>query len=307
MTKRGTTNISASVHQRLLNLARASGRPFNELLVYYSIERFLYRLSISRYGERFVLKGALTLLVWQTPVTRPTRDIDLLGRTSNDLETVRAVFADVCRQPVDDDGLVFDAGSVTSERIAEDADYEGVRASFQGRLGNARIAMQIDIGFSDVITPAPVPVVYPVMLDQPAPHLMAYNRETAIAEKLEAMVSLGELNSRMKDFFDVWLLARSFDFDGAVLARAVAGTFERRHTPAETTPVCLSSTFANGLAKAAQWTAFVRNARLTVVPGGFAEVVAAVAGFAGPVLEAVAARQEFRRSWRCPGPWTAER
>lgn len=305
MTKRGTTNIAASVHQRLLNLAKASGRPFNELLVYYGIERFLYRLSISRYGERFVLKGALTLLVWQTPVTRPTRDIDLLGRTSNDLEAIRAMFAEVCHQPVDDDGLVFDA-AVTTSRIAEDADYEGVRAQFQGRLRNARIAMQIDIGFSDVITPAPVPVVYPVMLDQPAPHLMAYNRETAIAEKLEAMVSLGELNSRMKDFFDVWLLARSYDFEGAALARAIAGTFARRQTPVETMPVCFSNIFAGSPAKAAQWTAFVRNARLTGMPADFAEVAAEVARFAGPVLEAVAASREFRKTWQHPGPWSED-
>lgn len=305
MTKRGTTNISASVHQRLLNLARTSGRPFNELLVYYGIERFLYRLSVSRYADRFILKGALTLLVWQTPVTRPTRDIDLLGRTRNNLEAIRAMFADVCQQPVDDDGLAFDATSVTTERIAEDADYEGVRANFQGRLGNARIAMQIDIGFSDVITPAPVPVVYPVMLEQPAPHLMAYNRETAIAEKLEAMVSLGELNSRMKDFFDVWLLARSYDFDGAVLVRAIAGTFERRQTPVDAAPVCFSDTLAKSLTKAAQWTAFVRNARLTGVPTGFADVVATVAGFTGPVLEALATGREFRDIWRHPGPWTA--
>jgi hypothetical protein len=251
------------------------------------------------------LKGALALLAWQTPVTRPTRDIDLLGRTPNDLEAVRAVFAEVCQQAVDDDGLIFDAGSVACERIAEDADYEGVRASFQGRLGNARIAMQIDIGFSDVITPAPVPVVYPVLLDQPAPHLMAYNRETAIAEKLEAMVSLGELNSRMKDFFDVWLLASSYDFEGALLARAIAGTFARRRTPVEASPVCFSDAFANSPAKAAQWTAFVRNARLSGVPTGFPEVAAAVAGFAGPALAAVAAQREFHATWRHPGPWTA--
>ncbi len=191
MTKRGTANIAASVHQRLLNLAKVRGRPFNELLVYYGIERFLYRLSISRHAEAFILKGALTLLVWQTPVTRPTRDIDLLGRTSNDLEAIRVLVAEVCQQTVEDDGLIFDPASVNTDRIAEDADYEGVRASFQGQLGNARIAMQIDNGFSDVITLAPISVTYPVMLNQPAPQLMAYNRETAIAEKLEAMVSLG--------------------------------------------------------------------------------------------------------------------
>lgn len=216
------------------------------------------------------------------------------------------MFAAVCQQPVSDDGLVFDAQSVTSERIAEDADYDGVRAKFQGRHGNARIAMQIDIGFSDVITPAPVPVVYPVMLEQPAPHLMSYNRETAIAEKLEAIVSLGELNSRMKDFFDVWLLARNYELEGAVLTRAITGTFRRRQTPVEATPVCFSNTFAHNPAKAAQWKAFVRNARLSNVPAEFAEVVAIVAGLAGPVLRAVATRQPFRQTWRNAGPWRTD-
>lgn len=163
--------------------------------------------------------------------------------------------------------------------------------------------MQIDIGFSDVITPAPVPVVYPVLLEQPAPHLMAYNRETAIAEKLEAMVSLGELNSRMKDFFDVWLLARNYEFDGAMLARAITGTFHHRHTPVEVSPVCFASTFAHNPARAAQWRAFVRNARLSNVPAEFAEVVAVVAGFARPVLEVVATGQAFHETWRNSGPW----
>ncbi len=306
MTKRSVINVSASIHQRLLNMAKTSDRPFNELLVYYGIERFLYRLSVSQYGEHFVLKGALMMLVWQMPVTRPTRDIDLLGRTSNDLDAIRTMFTTVCQQPVSDDGLVFDAQNVTTERIAEDADYEGVRARFQGQLGKARIAMQIDVGFSDVITPAPVPVVYPAMLEQPAARLMAYNRETAIAEKLEAMVSLGELNSRMKDFFDVWLLARSYEFDGALLAQAITGTFRRRQTPVEVAPACFSSTFAKSPAKATQWKAFVRNARLSDVPAKFAEVVAVVAGFAGPVLGAVATRQAFHQTWRNSGPWSAD-
>jgi len=304
MTKRGTTNIAASVHQRLLNLAKAGGRPFNELLVYYAIERFLYRLSISRHAESFVLKGALTLLVWQTPVTRPTRDIDLLGSTSNDLEAIRKLVSELCQQTVEDDGLVFDPASVTTSRIAEDADYEGVRASFQGRLGNARIAMQIDIGFSDVITPAPVAITYPVILDQPAPHLMAYNRETAIAEKLEAMVSLGELNTRMKDFFDVWLLAHNYDFDGRILAQAVTGTFGRRHTQVDVTPACFATAFTESPIKATQWSAFVRNSKLTNVPTRFADVVIVIAGFAVPVLAAVAGQREFALTWRHPGPWT---
>lgn len=152
----------------------------------------------------------------------------MLGRVSNDLESVRSTIAEVCQTPVEDDGLIFDADSVTTERIAEDADYEGVRAKFRARLGTTRIAMQVDIGFSDIITPGAEEIIYPTILDQSPVRLFAYNRETAVAEKVEAMVKLGKLNSRMKDFFDIWLLAGSFEFDGQTQAEAIRRTFERR-------------------------------------------------------------------------------
>ena len=194
-------NVAASVHQRLLNLARQSGRPFNELAQYYALERWLYRLAQSDYRNQFVLKGALMLLVWKMPVTRPTRDIDLLGRVSNDLSSVREVIATTCQVPTEDDGMFFDSETVTTQRIAEDADYEGVRATFRAALSNTRLPMQIDIGFIDIITPEPAAILYPAILGHPSPELHAYNRETVIAEKFEAMVKLGELNSRMKDFF----------------------------------------------------------------------------------------------------------
>lgn len=168
MTRR-VTNQAASVHQRLLNLSKARGRPFNELLQFYAIERFLYRLAQSQYRNRLVLKGALMLLVWKTPFTRPTRDIDLLGRISNDLQAVRSIVVEICQQAVEEDGLIFAPDTVVTERIAEDADYEGIRARFQGHLGNARIAMQIDFGFSDVITPAPESITYPRCWAMPRP------------------------------------------------------------------------------------------------------------------------------------------
>lgn len=244
MTKRPVKNVAGSVHQRLLDVARKADRRFNDLVQHYAGERWLYRLSQSQHGERFVLKGALLLLVWDTPITRPTRDIDLLGRVSNDLDSIRSVIAEVCETSVEDDGLVFDTTGVTTERIAEDADYEGVRAKFHARLGNTRIAMQIDIGFSDVITPGPVRISYPTILGQPTPNLHAYNRETAVSEKFEAMVKLGELNSRMKDFFDIWLLAGSFNFDGRTLAESIRRTFEQRQTPVEAEPICFTDKFA---------------------------------------------------------------
>lgn len=296
-----TRNVAASVRQRLLNVAKQSRRRFNDLLQHYALERWLYRLSRSAYADRFVLKGALLLMAWNTPSTRPTRDIDLLGRISNDLELVRSAIAEICQR------LIFDPRSVAVERIAEDADYEGVRARFVGRLGNARIAMQVDIGFSDVITPGPSRVIYPTLLGQPAAQLLAYNRETAIAEKFEAMVKLGQLNSRMKDFFDIWLLASVFSFDGGDLANAIRATFARRQTPIEASPVGFSREFARDPSKAVQWKAFLRRSLLQEVPEEFYDVVERVRQFLQPVAAAVASNQAFAANWTPCGPWISKR
>ena len=298
-----TKNMAASVHQRLLNIAKLSNRSFNNLVQHYALERWLFRLSRSAYGERFVLKGALLLVAWNTPTTRPTRDIDLLGRIGNDLGLVRSVIAEIVQTPVEDDGLIFDPTSVTTERIAEDADYEGVRAKFLGHLGNARVAMQVDIGFSDVVTPAPSRVTYPTILNQAAAELLAYNQETAIAEKSEAIVKLGEVNSRMKDFFDIWLLASSFQFDSLRLAAAIQITFARRQTTLEAEPVGGSSEFARDPSKAAQWKAFIRRSRLNAAPGEFSEAVVRVRDFLQPVAFAIAEKRTFAAHWPPGGSW----
>jgi len=303
MKKRPIKDVAASVHRRLLNVARQANRPFNDLLQYYADERWLYRLSQSQYSERFILKGALMLLVWDTPVRRPTRDIDLLGRVSNDLESIRSAISEVCRTAVEEDGLVFDADNVTTERITEDADYEGVRARFRGHLGNSRIAMQIDIGFGDEITPGPVGIVYPTILDHPSAELRAYNRETAVAEKLEAMVKLGELNSRMKDFFDIWLLAEHFEFDGQTLAECVRRTFQQRQTQLHPEPICLTEGFSIDLAKTDQWEALVRRGRLSDAPTGFPKVVEHVRAFLRPLMSAIAEEQDVDMRWPPGGPW----
>jgi predicted nucleotidyltransferase component of viral defense system len=297
-------NIEASVHQRLLNAARESGRPFNELVQYYALERWLYRLAQSNYRNQFVLKGALMLLVWKLPVTRPTRDIDLLGRVSNDLPSVRPVIAEICQFAVENDGMFFDPETVTTERIAEDADYEGVRAKFNASLGNTRLPMQIDMGFSDIITPEPATIVYPVILGYPAPELHAYNRETVIAEKFEAMVKLGELNSRMKDFFDIWMLAQSGEFEGEALSRAVGRTFHRRGTPLSSDPLCFSEPFGKSQSKIVQWSAFLRRNKLTDAPDSFAHVVELIAKFLQPVANAAIGDQPLKATWKAGGEWT---
>ena len=209
MSVKSSKNNPASIHQRLLNKARDEQRTFNELLQYYAMERFLYRLSQSNHSDKFILKGALMLRVWGSPELRPTKDIDMLGRTSNEENSIIRQIQEILSVEVSPDGLTFNSASIKAERIAEDADYEGQRICFQGSLGSAKVKMQIDIGFSDVIFPAPVESDFPTLLDFPPPRLLCYSRESAIAEKFEAMLKLGELNSRMKDFYDIWLLSRA--------------------------------------------------------------------------------------------------
>ena len=200
-------DLGASVRQRLLNQSRAQNRPFQELLQYFAMERFLYRLAKSPHADRFILKGALLLTAWRAPASRPTMDIDLAGRTNNQLDHIQEVVSAVCGVAVNPDGIEFNRDSIEVSRIKEDADYEGVRVLFHATLARARIPMQLDIGFGDVITPGPTEVEYPTMLDFPAPVLRAYPKETVVAEKLEALTALGLLNSRMKDYYDLSLIA----------------------------------------------------------------------------------------------------
>lgn len=303
MTKGPIKNMAASVHQRLMNVSKTTNRRFSDVLQHYALERWLFRLSQSKHRERCFLKGALLFVVWKTPTTRPTRDIDLLARMSNDLEFIRTVIAEICEVPVDDDGLIFDSASVATARIAEDAVYEGVRAAFQAKLGNARIAMQVDLGFSDVVTPAPARISYPAILEQPTAELLAYNRETAIAEKFEAMVKLGELNSRMKDFFDIALLATNFDFDGDALAAAIRATFDRRGTEMQPNPICFSEQFAQNPSKAAQWKAFLQRSQVSESPAEFAAVVDRVRDFLRPLAVWMASGNITDSRWPVGGPW----
>ncbi|MCZ7661863.1 MAG: nucleotidyl transferase AbiEii/AbiGii toxin family protein [Thermoleophilia bacterium] len=177
------------------------------------MERFLFRLSCSQHASSFVLKGGLMLLVWRAPLSRPTMDIDVLGMLDNDVHAVEQVVKDICIQEVEPDGLAFDPGSVQGQVIAEHASYEGVRVRFRGFLGGARVTLQLDVGFGDAVVPTAAPIDYPAILDFPAPSLLGYSRESVVAEKFHAMVRLGTVSSRMNDFFDIWLLARQFDFD----------------------------------------------------------------------------------------------
>jgi hypothetical protein len=306
MTRRKRTNIAASVRQRLSNLARQANRPFQEVLQYFAMERFLYRLSKSKEAEKFVLKGALLLTVWRAPATRPTRDIDLLARMSNATGDVTKTIRSICAMAVEDDGLQFDASMVKAELIREDADYEGVRVTFQAHLGRARVPMQIDLGFGDVMTPAPELTKFPTLLEFQAPVLFAYSRETTIAEKFEAMVKLGELNSRMKDFFDIWLLSRQFEFDGETLRSAIDRTFANRGSTLVVDAVALSDRFAALAGKEQQWKTFVNRSRITGVPDSLADVIQGIRAFLMPVVEAAAGGLPFAGAWRPASGWAAK-
>jgi predicted nucleotidyltransferase component of viral defense system len=296
-------NIAASVHNRLLNRAKESDRSFNELLQYYAIERFLYRLSLSAHTERFILKGALMLMVWESPLSRSTMDIDMLGKMENSVDKIISIVQEVCRQDVEPDGIIFDPESVQGQRITEDADYEGVRIRFRGSLATARISMQLDVGFGDVVFPSPELKSYPTLLDLPAPIIRSYSMESAIAEKFEAMVKRGVMNSRMKDFWDIWLLSRQFDFAGQTLSEAIVKTFLTRHTVMPPVPIAFTPAFAQYVMKAAQWKAFLRKNRMVDTPENFEEIIQTISTFLMPIVESIVQHQSAPTIWKSPGPW----
>lgn len=284
------SNLAYSVRQRLLNRAKETGQPNDLLLVRYALERFLYRLSVSPHADRFVLKGALLFTVWGHDEHRPTRDADLLGFGASDLKHLETVFREVCVIGFED-GIVFDSASVKAQEIAEEKVYVGVRVTFQAELAKARIPVQIDVGFGDAITPEPEAIEYPVLLDAPPPKLRAYPVYTVIAEKFHAMVMLGEDNSRMKDFYDLWAISRRFELDAALIAKAIAATFERRKTAVpDGRPVALSSQFADSAAKQRQWEAFVRRNRLPADGVTLVQTQKAISGLVLPALESLRER-----------------
>ncbi len=294
-------NIPGSVRQRILDRARKGRRPFNELLQYYAIERFLYRFSLSDHSDKFVLKGALMLRVWGSPGIRPTMNIDMLGITSNEESEIIKQIQDIFTVDVEPDGLVFDPDSIRSEKITEDADYKGIRIRFHGNLDKAIIHMQVDIGFGDAVHPGPEMHEFPTLLEFPAPFLNCYSLESSIAEKLEAMVKLGILNSRMKDFYDIWLMARLFDFDKGSLTEAIRQTFKRRGTPIPLEIEAFSTSFID--AKQIQWTAFWKKLEQEYVPKNFKDVILAVEEFLSPAISSLFSKNPNPLKWKAPGPW----
>ncbi|MEP6721399.1 MAG: nucleotidyl transferase AbiEii/AbiGii toxin family protein [Variovorax sp.] len=256
-------NLAAPIRARLKAHANASKEDFNLTLTHYGLERLLYRLSISRHASSFLLKGALLFSLWYDHPHRPTRDADLLGFGPDDVNSAVATFREICELTVDD-GIVFGRDSVKGTEIRKEAGYGGVRLEIRATLDGARIALQVDIGFGDAVTPAPEAISYPVLLENlPAPQLRAYPKYTVVAEKLHAICLLGMANTRMKDYFDLDVMLAESVLDPAGLRRAIAATFARRKTPVPAaTPVGLSSAFAADVTKQMQWSAFTKKNRL---------------------------------------------
>jgi len=303
MTKRDRSASPASVRARLLNLAHARGEEFEYVLTRYANERLLYRLSKSRYHDRFVLKGAMLFELWSGVPHRATRDIDLLGIGDSTISHLVDVFRAICRTEVEPDGIAFVADSIEGSTIREDEEYEGVRLRIPAGLAGARIQVQVDIGFGDAIVLRASREIYPVMLDQPAPVLKVYPRESVVAEKLEAMVSLGIANSRMKDFYDLRVLSQTLPFDGSALRDAIRATFTRRRTSIPTEPfTALTRTFFDDAAKVRQWRAFISKFT-SREKATLRDVVGSISMFAMPPLRAAAAAVPFPYVWSPDDGW----
>jgi hypothetical protein len=293
------------VQARLRNVARQRGEDVQVLLLQFVLERLLHRLAVSPHRRDFVLKGAMLFTAWTRIAHRATRDLDLHGTGAPDLPRLAAIFRTICTVEVEPDGVAFDADSVVSSRIREDQLYEAVRVLLNASVGTARVGVQVDIGFGDVIHPAPVEMAFPTLLDQRAPSLLTYPRETVVAEKFHAMVSLGLLNSRMKDFYDLSVLAGQFPFAGSLLGEAIAATFARRQTVLpDVEPVALRAEFAAAKHKQVQWTAFVRRNRLAGDAVDLAALLPRLQAFLWPVVAALHGRHPMPQQWPAGGPWT---
>lgn len=300
----GQANLAASVLARLLNRAKETGDEHQTLLTIYCLERFLYRVGASDRRDRFVLKGAMLLRLWSDQPYRATRDLDLLRRGDGAFDAIRDDLSAIVATAAPPDAVTFDAARIEIEAIRAEDEYAGTRATMPARCGRARVALQIDMGLGDSVWPAPQRCTYPTLLDFPAPELLAYPREAVVAEKLEAMVVLGDRNSRIKDFFDLHHLAHRFEFDRATLSEAVRRTFERRRTPIPTgDPIGLTPMYWENPSRPTQIRAFARRARLAVPEKPQDEFMHLLHAFLAPVLEDLRTGAGRTGTWRPGGPW----
>ncbi len=302
-----TQGIAHSVHTRLVARAKELGIEAQLMLERYALHRLLYRLSKSQHTERFLLKGAQMMLIWIGETIRATRDADLLGLGELSDQTLRQIFSDLCTMDVNADGMEYLPDTIRIAPIREDNAYGGQRVFIQARLGNARLRLQIDVGIGDAVTPEPMWVELPQLLDLPVARLKAYRPETSIAEKLETIVSLELLNSRLKDYFDIYALSEHETFDGTVLSQAIRDTFQRRETPIPVElPLGLTKQFVNEPGKSAQWQSFLNKVGNSFVPGNLEVIVDALATFLWPILRSITDGVLDDHHWPPGGPWQSK-
>lgn len=294
-------DLAASVRERLRNYSKEHGEEFQSVLVRYGAERFLYRLSNSAHGARFLLKGAALFTLWFDQPHRPTKDIDLLGSGANNIPAIEQAIKDVCSVTYDD-GLAFLPDTVTGEIMREDLAYQGVRVKLTAKLGNIKIPLQIDVGTGDAVTPGPQTAEFPGLLDFPHAKLKVYPKETVVSEKFEAMVRFGMANGRMKDFWDLHYMIDEFAFEGTVLRKAIRATFERRNTKVpESPPIALTETFVKDTRIAGLWRAFISRNRLTVYTD-LKETIDKLGRFFAPIVSAESTNSDLTITWR-NGKW----
>ena len=301
---REPTNVAASVRARLQNLAREQQANFQRVLTRYALERLLFRLSVSPHKELFVLKGAMLYAAWLADPFRTTRDLDLLSFADRETAPLVEIFRDICAQPVADDGLRFDTANILAEPTGDDRTHGALRVRTSAQLAAAIIPVQIDVGFGDAVTPSPLELEYPVLLDHPAPTLNAYPRDTVAAEKFEAIVVLDLANSRMKDFYDLLAMSRLFAFEGVTLAAAIRATFERRATaiPRERPP-SLTHAFSEDPQKLSQWRSFLARDPLLIDERDLRTVIREVGDFIMPVARAAIDDRLIPGRWASDGGW----
>ena len=291
-------NIKASVYAKLRNKAKEANKPFAEILQYYAMERFLYRLTKSKYSSSFILKGALMFSIWKIPERRSTVDIDIEGYFDNDIITVENLVKEVCTISVEDDGLVFSPDTVKGEIIKKESDYKGIRVRFIGFLDRSKIFMQIDIAFGDSVYPAPKEMEFPVMLGMQKPKLKGYPIESVISEKLEAIIKLGAVNSRMKDFYDIWIISKNFDLSGKILIKSILKTFEHRKTPLPNTRPFFDREIYNSKSdRQTLWKAFINKNEFANVPKELNMIALEIEDFLIEPLGSLNQDFEFTKKW----------
>ena len=304
MSGKEMKNVVASVLARLRNNSKSSGAPFQQVLQQYAIERFLYRISKSKHAQSVILKGALLLKTIGIPSARPTMDIDMLRQGKADQASLVALVKDCACLEVEADGLTFLADSAVAEEITKDSEYEGTRIRMDARMDNVRLKIPIDFGAGDVMVPGPRMIEYPAFLDSDTIQLLAHPVESAIAEKLQAMVALGNANSRMKDFYDVWIYSNHLDFNTETLLKAIDATFKNRKTPVPAEEFeALTTNFVGG--HRAQWNAFVKKLGEGELTDAFGKVVEDLRIFAMPMLRSLASGEKLTQQWKAGNGWVA--